>query len=115
VDEFDEILLTTIDQTLSYILGSSNATIIFDYLERNGCPKQQIPRRLDLFCTVLEKVVGGGRSQILGVAAILEFAIAEQLAKNLGIPFHEAKPIDFCAYVKRLRRECILERTENEN
>lgn len=114
MNKFDELLINTIDQTISYILGSSNAEIIFDYIERNGCPKQEIPRHLDCFCTVLEKVVGGGRSQILGVAAILEFAIAEQFAKNLGKEFHEPKPIDFCAYVKRLRQEYILENKKNE-
>jgi hypothetical protein len=64
------------------------------------------------FTQLNEKYYDGSHSRFVAEKSV---AIAEQLAKNLGIPFHEAKPIDFCAYVKRLRRECILERTENEN
>jgi len=43
MDEFDEILLKTVDKTLRYVLGDRNAFIIYDYLEKSSCPIQEIP------------------------------------------------------------------------
>jgi len=110
IDEFDAILIETIEQTLSYVLGEMNTKIIFISLERNSCPKQEIPQKLEYFCEMLEKIIGGNRGQILGGSSILEYTIAEQLAKKLGKNCTEPKPIAFCAYVNRLKQEYQVEK-----
>ena len=84
MDEFDETLLTAIDEILQYTLGDVGAQDIYKYLERTGCPKHEIPNNLDTFSIELRKILGEGRGQILGSAPILEEAIAERLCAKLG-------------------------------
>ena len=84
-DEFDEILLKTIDKTLRYVLGDRNTVIIYDYLEKSGCSKEDIPVELDLFSAKLGDLLGTSRGQILGAPTILEDTIVEALAKELGL------------------------------
>jgi len=89
MDNFNKKLLEAIDETIGYCLGDINAQILYQYMERKGCPKQEIPKRLDIFVETLEKLVGRGRGQILGPASILENAVLKQLCKKLGIKNYE--------------------------
>jgi hypothetical protein len=57
VTEFNGKLLQVIDETIIFCLGNVNANLIFAYLEKKGCPKQQIPENLDVFVDTLEKLV----------------------------------------------------------
>ncbi len=84
-DEFDELLLKTIDQTIRYVLGDRNTLIIYNYLERNSCPTVEIPQRLNLFSAQLRNLLGVSRGQILGAPTILEDAIVEALSSELGL------------------------------
>jgi hypothetical protein len=103
LDEFDKLLLTAIDETLRYSLGNINAQIIYDYLEKKCCPMPEIPQKLDAFSAELRYLLGPGRGQILGSAAILEKAIAKVLCFKLGTQFNEIGPILFEDYVKSLK------------
>ena len=84
-DEFDKILLKTVDKTLKYVLGERNASIICDYLEKSGCPMQEIPTKLDLLSAKLRDLLGTSRGQILGAPTILEDTIVEALAQELEL------------------------------
>jgi hypothetical protein len=85
LDEFDEMLLKIIDNTIRYVLGDYNSLIIYNYLERNSCPIKEIPTNLDLFSAELRNLIGVGRGQILGAPIILENAIVKALASELGL------------------------------
>jgi hypothetical protein len=85
MEEFDEIMLKTIDKTLRYVLGDRNTVIVYDYLEKSSCPVQEIPIKLDLFSAKLRDLLGTSRGQILGAPTILEDAIVEALSQELGL------------------------------
>jgi hypothetical protein len=87
--EFNEKLLKAIDETLVFCLGDLNARLIYDYLEKVGCSKQEIPEKLDVFVEILEKLVGIGRGQILGASSVMENAILKAFCKKLGINYEE--------------------------
>ena len=89
MDNFDAVLLQVIDETIGYCLGEVNSQIIYRYLEEKGCPKHEIPRKLDVFAETLEDLVGTGRGMILGGALILEKEIVEALCKKLGVEYSE--------------------------
>jgi hypothetical protein len=103
LDEFDKLLLKAIDETLQYSLGDINSQIIYEYLEKKHCPVPEIPQKLDAFSTELRYLLGSGRGQILGSAAILEKAIAKVLCFKLGMEFNEIGPILFVDYVRSLK------------
>jgi hypothetical protein len=104
LDEFDELLLSVIDETLRYTLGDVNTRIIFDYLEKKSCHFSEIPRRLDIFSRELRDLLGSGRGQILGSAPILEKVIAEIFCRKLGIEFDKSRGIVFVDYIKSLKQ-----------
>jgi hypothetical protein len=110
MDEFDEILLKTIDKTLRYVLGDRNASIIYDYLEKSGCPMQDIPTKLDLFSSKLRDLLGTNRGQILGVPTILEDAIVEALSQELGL--RPEKGVVFGDRIRGLKERYNSERSK---
>jgi hypothetical protein len=63
-------------------LGEVNSQLIYNYLERKGVSKQDIPKKLDAFVMEFEDVVGFGRGQILGAAQIMEEAILKAFCTN---------------------------------
>ena len=99
LDQFDEILLETIDKTLRYVLGDRNALIIYDYLEKSSCPRQDIPTKLDLFSEKIRDLLGTSRGQILGAPTILEDTIVEALSHELGL-----SPENGVVFRERIRR-----------
>jgi hypothetical protein len=106
LDEFDELLVKVINETLRYVLGDINTRIIFDYLEKKSCPFSEIPRNLPVFSTALRDLLGGGRGQILGSAPILEIAIAEIFCLRLRMEFDKGEFIVFADYIEKLREAC---------
>ena len=105
LEEFDNLLLKTIDETLKYVLGDINAQIIYRYLEKKSCPMLEIPRKLNIFSAELRMLLGPGRGQILGSAPILEETIAELLCHKLGIKFNEERPIMFESCIRKLKED----------
>jgi len=85
MDEFDKLLVKTIDKTVRYVLGDLNALIIYEYLEKVSCPLQEAPKKLDQVSTALRKLLGTDRGQIVGVPTILEDAIVAALSSELGL------------------------------
>ena len=60
LEKFDEVLLETIDEVLRGSLGDLNTQIIYQYLEKKMCPRQEIPRKLTVFSTELRNLLGCG-------------------------------------------------------
>jgi hypothetical protein len=109
MDEFDEIMLKTIDKTLRYVLGDRNAVIIYDYLEKSSCPMQEIPTKLDLFSAKLRDLLGTSRGQILGAPTILEDEIVEALSRELGLT--PVRGVVFRDRIRRLKESYISEKS----
>jgi hypothetical protein len=108
--QFDEALLSAIDEILRYTLGDMSAQIIFNYLERNYFPKSEIPNHLDKFSEELRKLLGSGRGQILGSAPILEEAIAERLCDKLGVKMSGRLPMAFPLFIHKLKEDYCSKR-----
>jgi len=106
MDEFDELLLKTVDKTMRCILGDHTALIIYNCLEKNSCPMHEIPTKLDLFSAQLRNLLGVGRGQILGAPAILEDAVVKALSAELGLKLGN----ESTAFEDRIRR---LKKTYN--
>jgi hypothetical protein len=104
MDEFDKLLVKTIDKTFRYVLGDQNALIVYRYLEKVSCPMRETPEKLDLFSAALRDLLGTGRGQILGVPAILEDAIVEALSSELGLK-PDGKSRVFEDRVRRLKEK----------
>ena len=103
VSDFDNLFVQVTEETVKYCLGEVNATIIWNYLEERNCPMNEIPNRPEIFSEEFRNIMGFGRKQILGAAAILEETILEIFCKKLGINFECEKPINFPNQVRKLR------------
>ena len=103
MDEFDEALLSAIDEILRYTLGDVCTQIIYSYLERHSFPKSEIPNNLDRFSEELRRLLGDGKGQILGSAPILEEAIAERLCAKLGTKTEGRLPAAFPIFIRKLK------------
>ncbi|RLI11204.1 hypothetical protein DRO25_02380 [Candidatus Bathyarchaeota archaeon] len=110
LDEFDELLLKTIDETLRYTLGDVTTEEIYRYLRRKSCPRYEIPRKPDVFSTELrrvlefEKGISFNRTvTVLSTVSILERVVVKKICSKLGVEFNEKGPIDFAEWVKKLR------------
>jgi hypothetical protein len=109
-EEFEVILLKTIDEVLVDVLGEINKQIIYDYLEKKSCPMLQIYDRLDVFSAELRILLGSGRGRILGSAPILEETILRVLCRNIGVTYDSTKP--FLSYVKELKEKFNQRKSE---
>jgi len=82
VDGFDRLTVEVIDDALKYCLGETNASVIYNYLEKRDYPLSEIPNRPEKFSEELRNILGFGSRQILGAPSILEEAILEILCKK---------------------------------
>lgn len=105
-NKFNDLLLRVIDETLRYALGDTNTYIIFDYIEKTYCPFSEVPTNLQILSEALRDLLGSGRGQILGAAAILERTIAETFCRKLGMEFDKGEFIVFANYIENLRKVC---------
>ena len=106
VDEFDKLLLETIDDVLKECLGDANAQIIYNFLEQRSCAKLEIPQKLEVFSRELRMLLGCGSSQILGSGAILEETILEVLCHKMGVTPNMKTPVRFAECVRKLKKLC---------
>jgi hypothetical protein len=104
VDEFDKLLLETIDDVLKECLGDSNAQIIYNFLEQRSCTMLEIPQKLGFFSRELRMLLGSGSSQILGSGAILEETILEVLCHRMGVTPNVKAPVRFADCVRNLKK-----------
>ncbi|MGD0159585.1 MAG: hypothetical protein ABSB89_04735 [Candidatus Bathyarchaeia archaeon] len=103
MDKFDDLLLQVIDKTVRYVFGDINAGIIYDYLQKNGCAFYEIPTKPSAFSIELRKILGPGRGQLLGAAAVLEETILAALCAEMKIKFDKQDKSSFENHVKKLR------------
>lgn len=110
LEEFNEILVKTIDETLRYSLGDRTVEIFYEYLRRKGFNLSDIPRDPDFFFgelrAVLEFEDSGMRFRRvsgIGIVSILERTIIEVLCKRFGLEFNEKGPIVFSEWVEKVR------------
>jgi hypothetical protein len=102
LDQFDAVLLKTIDDVFTELVGETNAKIIYDYLEKKSCPISEICQKPEVFSMELRVLMGTGRGQMLGSAAILEQTVLKVLCSEMGIAYNP-KRTDFPDYVEELR------------
>jgi len=114
-DQFDELLLQTIDKTLRSTFGSTATEMIYMYLKTQSCPTSEIPQKLNVFCLGLRNILEiqtfnrvGIHKDIttLGITTILEKTITKSLCLKLGVEFHEVGPIDFPDYIEKIKTVC---------
>jgi hypothetical protein len=91
LDEFDQMLLDTIDKAFKFSLGEENAKIIFEYLDKKSCSTTEIPQKLPLFSLELRKVMGSedgqighSREGVQAAASVVEETIVRMLCLRLA-------------------------------
>ncbi len=99
----DDLLLESIDETLSELLGRRAKEAVFDYIERNCfVSREEIPGHLPEFKRVLEQTFGKGYRTIVKV-------IAKKLYFKLGWVFTDVSSYELADYLEvitaRLARE----------
>lgn len=111
LNHFDSLLLQTIDEIFRYCLGETNTELIYNHLEKKHCPRQEIPKNLDIFTMELANLIGTGKGQILGAAKIMENAIVEALCTKLEISFGENSAGYFPDQIKNLKEIYAQQKT----
>jgi len=116
-DQFDELLLQIIDETLRSTFGPTATEMIYVYLKTKSCPTSEIPQKLNVFCLGLRNILeihtftrAGIHKDIttlgittIGITAILEKTITKSLCLKLGVEFNEVGPIDFPDYIEKIK------------
>jgi hypothetical protein len=125
LDEFDQMLLDTIDKAFKYSLGEENTKIIFDYLDKKSCSKTEVPQKLPLFSLELRKVmdseesrIGRARASVQGSALIIEETIVRMLCLRLAkaniklsqTHLGELTNVAFAELVMKLKEACLAEK-----
>jgi hypothetical protein len=81
-NDFDGLLVDSVDETLTDILGARFKETFYRQLELRFCmPKGSLPDRLDDFVAVLSAIFGPTGSLVMGRT------IAKRLYSKLGIQF----------------------------
>jgi hypothetical protein len=97
-NEFDNILLSAVDESLC-LLGDSSKQAILLHLETSFQVKEEnIPSNLTEFKKALDSIFGPG-------ADYLEKIIVRRLHEKLGLRFEEGKNTDFLEYVATAKSE----------
>lgn len=106
VEEFEKILLETIDEGMVQVFGNTSTGVIYDYLKGNHkLSKEDIPENLEVFSFSLEKMFGFG-------AILLEKLVLKKLYKKLGLKYEEKKGYKFLDYIKELKSQILLDYTQ---
>jgi hypothetical protein len=88
---------------LEDMFGKMNSNVIYDHLEKEGCPRYEIPRKPEIFSAEMRNILGHDRGQILGAASILEQVILKTLCTQLKTEFNQGSIASFADYIKNLR------------
>jgi hypothetical protein len=99
--KFNELLLESIDETLSS-LGESPKTAIYSYLEKSfDIKKQEIPNKTSAFSTALRKLFGSGAKH-LEVLTMQKFYV--KLRGCESVPAEQSLfKVTFIDYVRFMR------------
>jgi hypothetical protein len=105
-NNFREILLAAVDESLSSLGDSPKQAILFHLECSFKIKKERIPENITEFTKALEKIFGPG-------ALYLEKLIVKRINEKLGLEFEEAESWNLLEYVKDVRKrlphtgECI--------
>lgn len=93
----DLLVLESIDETLTDLLGRKSREAVYDYLERNCLlGRIEVPRRLDEFFRLMDDTFGKGSKTIAKV-------IARKLYAKLGWEFVEIPSYELEDYIELLK------------
>ncbi len=93
----DEVLLRTVDQVFTDVLGDTGASFVYCQLRRrHGLKKGAIPRQIEPFAECLIELLGSGGEAILNM-------IVDGVAEELGVRAPRDRGLKFGA---RLRIIC---------
>lgn len=79
-NDFDKLLLETVDETLSSMGNSVKQAIYFHLEKRFGIRRQDIPNKIEEFADAIESIFGMG-------AKLLEIRMMERLYEKIGRDF----------------------------
>lgn len=104
-DAFSALLLESIDEALTDLLGRRAREAVYDYLERNCLvARNELPTRLEAFVTLLDDTFGKGSKTIGRV-------VAKRLYSKLEWEFIEVPGYGLVGYVEavkaRIGRELV--------
>lgn len=96
-DEFDELLLSAIDEALSSLGESVKQSIYFHIEKKFNVAKDKIPQKLEEFQGGLEKIFGAG-------AQFIEILIMKNLYSKVGLSLKiDGEQLEFVRYVDAVR------------
>lgn len=97
-NEFNDILLSAVDESLCLLGDSSKQAILFHLETSFQMKEENIPSNLTEFKKALDSIFGPG-------ASYLEKIIVKRLHEKLGLRFEESKNTDFLEYVETAKIE----------
>jgi hypothetical protein len=100
-NNFSEILLAAVEESLSSLGRSPKQAILFHLEESFNIKKEHIPDNVTEFAKALEKIFGPG-------ALYLEKLILKRLYEKLGLEFEDIDSEDFLECVDRVKRRLPL-------
>jgi len=96
-NNFSEILLAAVEESLSSLGDSPKQAILFHLEVSFNIKKENIPVNLTEFAKALEKIFGPG-------ASYLEKLIVKRLYEKLGLKFEGAESRDFLECVDNVKK-----------
>ena len=102
-NDFNEILLSAVDEGLRSLGGSSKQAILFRLETSFELKEESIPSNLTEFNKALESIFGPG-------ADYLEKIIMNRLQEKLGLGFEEGAGAGFVEYVETARSRATPKR-----
>jgi len=96
-NNFSEILLAAVEESLSSLGDSPKQAILFHLEVSFKIKKENIPVNLTEFAKALEKIFGPG-------ASYLEKLIVKRLYEKLGLKFEDAESRDFLECVDNVKK-----------
>jgi hypothetical protein len=130
LDEFDEMLVGTVDRVIKCSLGEENARIVFEYLAKKSCSLMEIPQNLSLFSLELRKVLDSDesrlnrlRANVQGSVEVIEETIIRMLCLQIartgmklgGIRLGELCQATFAEYITKFKEAYLANRASQKN
>jgi hypothetical protein len=99
-DNFTEILLAAVEESLSSLGDSPKQAILFHLEASFNIKKEHIPENITEFAKALEKIFGPG-------ALYLEKLIVKRLYEKLGLDFEGVESRDFLECVDDVKKRLL--------
>jgi len=102
-EEFNEILLRVIDDSLMHI-GKSVRPVVYYHLEKDFIKKKEIPVKTERFSACLEMIFGKG------VEYLIKMIIVERLYVEIEEELEEIEDYSLTDYVNEARKKYLQKR-----